>query len=187
LKRIAPILALIVFIPALIVLIGFARMNDEAARSALESQLTADCLDGSAAKPDEVYCSAIAQTRTNTYTGMGFMQQVFHRGSYGIIPPYLYDVPAMREAEYRLEAEKFAQRQGPDGSTHFTGQNVDALQAEIETLAQSDPLTLQLAEQKKAFCDPSTGQIEKARKEQGDEAIDRILASGYCDADAPAP
>jgi len=168
------IFLVIVGIPALIALNGMIRMSEaleaedddpltetDPERLAHRDAVYKKCLQGSNAAPDELYCEHMADKEIAYYTDVGFIQEIFHFGTYGLVPRFYHIPTADEEMKARLEAERLAERRGANGSTRFTGEKVAEYEEALDKLYEQSDVFLSKAQ----TCDPD-GDLMKSLQEQ---------------------
>ncbi|MDA7787975.1 hypothetical protein N8940_01945 [Sphingomonadaceae bacterium] len=108
------------------------------------------CLDGSSAAPDELYCEWMADKTIAYYTDVGMTQEVLHYGTYGLVDRFYHTPTPLEEMEAKVEAERLAERSGPDGSTRFTGGQLAEYEAALDDLYAESDVFMSKAQR----CDP---------------------------------
>lgn len=186
-RKVFIFLSVIILIVALATLNGFRKMGsasdddpmteNQPERIAHRDAVYAECLDGSVATPDELYCRQMADKTNAHYTELGFLQEVLHHGTFGIVPRYYYTPTPAEELKIRLEAERFAASNGADGSSRFTGAKVALYEEQLDqAYAESD-----VFQSKAERCDPEGETMKAIMKMRPGESVEQLHRGMDCE------
>lgn len=145
-------------------------------RIAYRDAVHAECLSGSEAAPDELFCDLMANKVNAHFTGMGLTQEILHYGTYGIVPHYFYTPSDAEVASIRLEAERFALSNGADGSTRFTGERVEDFEQALDQANEESDVFLS----KRQRCDPEGETMQAIMDLRPGETIEELHRGMDC-------
>lgn len=187
-KTIIRICAALVLLAAVLIFVGFFRMaqnpdidkdpltQTEPERLAHRDAYFAKCMDGSKAKPDEIYCSRVADKTISYFTNMGFIQEVFHHGTFGIVPRAYNEPRELEKMEARVEASSYARRQGAGGSTRFDGTKLEEYQSALDGLYEDSDVFMS----KKQRCDPEGEWMQAVMKQRPGVSVEELHKGMDC-------
>ncbi len=188
-KKLVKLIAILILIPALIMGIGLFRAggklnsdpgalgNQSPERIAHRDMVYSECLNGSNADPDIIYCTEMADGVNAYFTNTGFLQEMASWGSFGLVPRYYHTPSPMEEMRAKVSAERNAKDNGADGSIRFTGTKLSEYEAQLDRLETDSPVALSKSE----LCDPESAQLKMTREQLGEEGVARAREAMQCD------
>lgn len=166
-RRFAILFLILIGLPAAILLYGMVEagkaMDDDPltetdpVRLEYRDKKYAECIGDLTAKPDEIYCGAMADQTIAYYTTTGMLQEFASFGTHGLIPRPFHEPTELEEMEARVKAESYAKRKGADGSARFTGAKLAEYEAKLDKLYETSDVFYSKAQR----CDPD-GELMKS-------------------------
>lgn len=131
-QRVSWALYFFVFIPLLFPMYGMFRgaMIEPNDRLTQLEAVESECLDGSEARPDQLYCEMVIEFRS-TYVD-NFFQEIAASATHGMVSYSFLPMTEKKDLEAQIAAERLALSEGTDGSTRFTGSRLEELQASLQ-------------------------------------------------------